>query len=306
MVLDAEGLNGVYAFVPTPWNEQGELAEDVFRHDLEYLRESAVHGIYTPDSASEFYELEFDEFCRLVDIVLDVVDDTKPVQIGCHWTNAAGAVRRAEYASARGADAIRVTFPYWEELTVEEGIRFLDQIATTSHPVPVVHYGTSSASPIFDAAAYERLVEAVPGVIGTKLDYHDPIRMTEIVDHVPELSHFVSEYVFTEGLAAGAQGSYSWLATSNPDLAVEWYEACLEGDWTRSVDIQRAVLSWSVRRLERWGFSSTAARTKLDARVNPNFDCPLRVREPFESPTEADLAWGRHWLESNEQELLPG
>jgi hypothetical protein len=71
------------------------------------------------------------------------------------------------------------------------------------------------------------------------------------------------------------------------------------------MEIQTKVVRWSVQRLDRWGFSSTAARTKLDARVNPNFECPLRVREPFDAGTEADLEWGRKWLAENEPELLP-
>lgn len=306
MALTEDELHGVYAFIPTPWDEQGNVAEDVLRHDLEYLCQTPIHGVYTPDSASEFYELDFDGFCRLVDIVLEVVDETKPVQVGCHWTNATGAIRRADYASTHGADAIRITFPYWEELTVDEALRFLEQIAAASRPVPIVHYGTAMTAPVFDAPAYEQVVERIPEVIGTKLDYHDPLHVTDIVDRVPGLAHFVSEYVFTQGMAAGAQGAYSWLATTNPGFAVEWYDACVAGDWERAVEIQRAVLRWSVQRLDHWGYSSTAARTKLDARMNPNFDCPLRVREPFDGPTESDLTWGRDWLESNEPALLPG
>jgi hypothetical protein len=44
---------------------------------------------------------------------------------------------------------------------------------------------------------------------------------------------------------------------------------------------------------------------ELDARVNPNFECPLRVREPYDGGTEADLEWGRQWLAENDPELLP-
>lgn len=304
MVLTGPDLAGIYSFVPTPWTADGTLDEAILRHDLEYLCDTALHGVYTPDGAGEFYELEFDEFRRLVDIVLDVVDGRKPVQIGCHWTNAAGAVRRAEYASSHGADAIRVTVPYWEELSVDEAIDFLAEVGAASHPTPVVHYGTAATAPVFDAGAYSRVVEEVPEVIGTKLDYHDPLQVIEIVDRVPDLTHFVSEYVFTDGLAAGAEGCYSWLAATNPDLAVDWYTACNDGDWDRAVEIQTMILRWSARRLDRWGFASTAARTKLDAGLNPNLECPLRVRRPFDQGTDADLEWGRRWLQENEPEIL--
>jgi len=305
MTLTSDDLRGVYSFVPTPWDEGGDLATDILRHDLEYLCGTDVHGIYTPDSAAEFYELEFETFRRLVDVVLDTVGDAKPVQISCHWTNAAGAVRRAEYASERGADAIRITVPYWESLTLDEAIRFLQRVDEASGSVPLVYYATPKTDLAMDAAAYRRVAEAVPGLVGTKLDYHDPVRVTEVVDGVPGLAHFVSEYVFAQGLAAGASGVYSWLSTTNPGLAVEWYEACADGDLARAMEIQTAVVRWSLQRLDRWGFSSTAARTKLDARVNPNFECPLRVREPYDGGTEADLEWGRQWLAENDPELLP-
>jgi hypothetical protein len=75
--------------------------------------------------------------------------------------------------------------------------------------VPLVYCATPKTDLRMDADAYQQVGKAVPSLIGTKLDYPDPVRVTEVVDGVPELSHFVSECVFAQGLAAGASGVYS-------------------------------------------------------------------------------------------------
>jgi dihydrodipicolinate synthase/N-acetylneuraminate lyase len=294
----------MYSFVPTPWTEDGTVDHDVLQRDVSYLASTPVHGLYTPDTSGEFFELEFDAFCDVVDTVLDAAGET-PVQIGCHWTNADGALDRASYAASAGADAIRFSFPYWEPPDVDESIAFVESLASAAGDTPLVHYNVSRSGTVFGVDEYRRLVDHVPTLVGTKLDLHDTTAIARIVRRVDDLSHFVSEYTFAQGIAAGAEGCYSWLATTNPALAVEWYDASSSGDWDRAMAIQRQVDRWSVERLDRWDFASTAARTKLDARLNPNIECPLRVRAPFESGPVTDLEWAQEWAADHWPELIP-
>lgn len=306
MVLTASGLAGIFSFVPLPWNEDYELDEPALRNDLEYLCSTGLSGVYTPDSSGEFFTLEFDEFRRIVDVVVDVVAPTdKPVQIGCHWTSERGAIRRARYAADSGADAVRFSFPYWEEVTVEEALRFVEAVGDATDPVPLVHYNTPKAKLVFGADEYRRATERVPNLIGTKQLIRNPFEVTEILDAAPELAHFVDESLFAQGMAAGASGMYAWLSAINPRLSMEWYDACAAGDWGRAMEIQTTVNRYRAETLAHWSCSSmSAAFCKLDAALNPNFECHPRVRPPYESGTEADVEWARRWARENAPELL--
>ena len=56
-MLTAESLQGIWAFVPTPFDKHDRFDEEVFHQDIEYLCQSELHGIYTTSSSGEFYSL---------------------------------------------------------------------------------------------------------------------------------------------------------------------------------------------------------------------------------------------------------
>ena len=64
--LTAETLKGVWGFVPTPWDEADRLDEQVLRHDVAYLCQVGLEGLYTTGSSGEFYALDEPEFRLLV------------------------------------------------------------------------------------------------------------------------------------------------------------------------------------------------------------------------------------------------
>ncbi len=82
------GLHGVYAAVPTAWDNQGRFDAATFRENLARLIDAGVHGVYTTGTDGEWYALEFDEFCRMVDaFAAEVVDRAVGSQVGCTWIN---------------------------------------------------------------------------------------------------------------------------------------------------------------------------------------------------------------------------
>lgn len=305
MALTANDLAGIYSFVPIPWNEDYEVDEETLRHDARYLARTDLAGIYTPDSSGEFFNLPYDEFCSVVDIMADAVESTgTQLQIGCHWTNARGAIRRAAYAAERGVDAIRFSFPYWEQVTDDEALRFVELMADVADPVPLVHYNNPNSRREFGPDEYRRIVDSVPGVIGTKQLNTNPYELAGLLDRVPELSHYVTEAVFTEMMAAGASGSYSWIGAINPELAVEWYDSCRDGNWARAMEIQTMVNRFRVTTIREWGYSFSGTHHKLNAGLNPNLECGLRVSRPYTQGTEADVRWAREWTAENLPEIL--
>ena len=304
-MLTADTLKGVWALVATPWDEKFQFDEAAFRHNVAYQSCSGVDGLYTTCSSGEFYALTFDEFRRLVDIAMEEAQKNKmPVQVGCGGADTRSAIRCAEYATQSGANAIQIILPYYIELTVDEALDFVAAIASACGPVPLVHYNTTHAKLTLGANDYLRLVERVPNLIGSKLPVPDPLWFTNVCEIVPTLSHFTGEYTFVAAFIGGAKGIYSWLAVTNPKLAIQWHRACVSQDWTRAIEIQRLVNLYKVHVKSKWHGASDAAVNKADAALNPNIKGGLQVRPPYGSCTPDDLQLARKWASKHFPELL--
>ena len=301
MVLTKEDLIGPYGFIPMPWDEDGQLQEAVLRHDVATLSQTDLAGLYAFDSTGEFFTVELAEFKRAVDVILDAAEI--PVQINSAWVNQQGAIDRAAYASAQGADGIRFTFPFWEEVTVDEAIEFAKRIETAADPAPLIHYNIPRAKRLFGAAEYARLVKEVPGVIGTKLALDERATM-EVLQDVPELQHFVGEHHFVAMMAAGGDGGYTWLGTMNPELMVEWYESIINDQWARAMEIQTMVWDYRKMTYEEFDVHTDAGYNKIDAALNPDLETGIAVRSPYSSGSAADLTVAREWIAEHYSELI--
>jgi len=304
-MLTADTLQGVWALVTTPWDESLRFDEETFRHDVAYQCGSGVHGLYTTASSGEFFALDFEEFKRFVGAFMEEVAKAKmPHQIGCAWHDTRGALQRVEYAVERGAEAIQIVFPYYAELSIDEAMRFMEDVARAAGPTPLVHYNTAYAKLTLEADDYQRLKDRVPTLIGTKLPKGEPLWFATVCEKVPQLSHFSGEYTFVADFAAGARGIYSWLAVTNPRLTLEWYDACARGDYNRAMAIQTLVNRYKIHVKLNWKGHSDAAVNKADAAVNSSIRCHPRVRPPYMSCTEENVERARGWAKENFPELL--
>ena len=304
-MLTAATLQGIWAFVPTPWDAANRLDESVLRHDVQYLCGTGLDGLYTTASSGEFYAMDDDEFARLVTAVLD---EARPagtaVQVCCGGTDTRSTLRRAELACQHGAAAVQIILPFYIKLSTDQALAFMADTARACGNTPLVHYNTAHAKRTFDVDDYRRLVDTVPTLIGTKLPRGEPLWFATICEHVPQLSHFTGEYTFAADMACGASGMYSWLAVTNPALACRWYAACRDGHWDQAMDIQQKVNRYKIHVKSRWSGKSDAAVNKADAAMNPNMHCTLPIRAPYDSCTAADLDAARTWAGRHFPELL--
>ena len=246
-----------------------------------------------------------EEFFRVVRICLEQGRKWGvPVQIGCGGTDTRSFLRRAEYAAEQGAAAVQVIWPYYVKLTVAEAVGFFEEVARACGEVPLVHYNTGYAKLTLEAEDYVRLAERVGTLIGTKLVKGDPLWFANVCEKAVGLSHFSGEYTLAADCLGGARGIYSWLAVTNPGLAVRWFAACEGGQWDEAMRIQRLVNLYKIHVKQRWAGQSNAAVNKADGAVNPNIRCGLRVRGPYGSCLAGDVEDARGWARGHFPELV--
>lgn len=234
--LTRENLHGIWAAIATPFDTDGQFAEDVFRENLRRLHAAGVHGIYTTDSDGEFYALELDEFKRVISVF---ADETRrlgaPTQVGVTWCNTQGMLDRLRFAAEQGILGAHIGHPFFMPMTPESYRAFWQDI---QQAVPdrfaLIHYNTPRVHNYQRGPDYAVLQQTVPNLIGSKHVGADVPEFLTLMADAPQLSHFTGEHAMTPFMLFGARGVYSWFVNFNPRYMLDWYEEILQGRWEQA------------------------------------------------------------------------
>ena len=111
--LRADKVRGIWDGVTMTWDEKYCFDEESYAKNIERAITDKVHGIYTTGSTGEFYALEYEEFCRMVDIQAELCGKASmPLQIGCNADSTAKTIKLLEYAAGKEqVGAVQVAIP---------------------------------------------------------------------------------------------------------------------------------------------------------------------------------------------------
>jgi 4-hydroxy-tetrahydrodipicolinate synthase len=145
-------LKGVYPALITPFKKNGEIDEEGFRRNIDYVIEGGVAGIVPCGCTGEAATLRFEEQKRLLNIAVDQADRNKrkvPVIGGSGSNNTLEALELTKYAKESGASGTMLITPYYNK------------------PMPagqILHYRT-----IAEASEMPIIVYNAPGRTGTNM-----------------------------------------------------------------------------------------------------------------------------------------
>ena len=310
--LTAEELRGIWAGVTMVWDEDYRFDEQTYAENIERMIAAGVHGLYTTGSTGEFYVIEYDEFCRMVDIEAELCGRAqKPLQIGCCSDATAKTIKLLEYAAGKKeVGAAQVNIPYWMELTDRELLQFFKDLHTACPDMPLVHYNIPRAKRFLNAPDYLRILEVAPNLIGVKYTFagshfgqlQDSIMMT------PNLSYFVGESLLASAMQLGARGCYSSLIATDPRFVLKMYALAESHQWDQAIEMQKHLA----------GFCNDCAAfisRRDEVIMDPTFDkglavaagCLLghqRCRPPYIGWSDQTIADLRVWLKENYPEFV--
>jgi dihydrodipicolinate synthase/N-acetylneuraminate lyase len=169
-------------------------------------------------------------------------------------------------AAAQDPDAILVVLPDWLPLTTDEVLAAVDRMARVADGVPLVLYNPPCAKTRLDPAAFARLADEVPTLIGIKVAGGDDAWFSRMTRELG-LAVFVAGHTLASGVARGAAGSYSNVACLNPAGAVRWYEQMLT-DPPAALDLEQRLQRFfadHITPLARQGYCDPALDKTLAA-----------------------------------------
>jgi len=275
----------------TPLTSGGEaLDEPAIGPYVDFLVEGRVDGLLALGTTGEGFLLPVEQRRRAAQLFVEAAAGRLQVAVHCGAQSTWDTVELSAHAADIGADAVAVMAPPYYSLDDAELLAHLSAAASAAAPTPFYVYEFAARSgyavPI---NVLEQLREAAPNLRGLKVSDKPWERFAPYL--LEGLDVFVGpEALIPEGLAAGAAGAVSALASAFPELVA----AAVRDPGSADLGPVRAAL-------ERFPLQA-AAKLVVARRGVP---VAPDVRRPLRTLTDAERTELETWLESSLPALAP-
>jgi dihydrodipicolinate synthase/N-acetylneuraminate lyase len=220
----------------TPLRDGGrELDDDAFMPYLGFLSNAGIEGVLLLGTTGEGILLSLSERKRAIS---NAVSGPLPVLAHCGAQTTADTVALASAAAEAGAEGVAVIAPPYFQFDDDALLAHFVAAAQACAPLPFYVYELEKASGYaIPVSVVERLRSAVDNVAGMKVSDAPFARVEPYL--LEGLDVYIgAEALIGEGLAAGAAGAVSGLASAFPEAVVE---AVRTGDSTAAGELRAIV-----------------------------------------------------------------
>jgi dihydrodipicolinate synthase/N-acetylneuraminate lyase len=279
-------LRGALAAAVTPLREGGSrLDNDAFALLCAFLRTGGLDGVLALGTTGEGILLSVEERKRAAEAF---VQAAPPLQVAVHCgaQTTADTVALAEHAAEAGADAVAVIGPPYFPYDDEALLAHFAAAARACTPVPFYLYEFAARSGYaVPRGVIDRLRERAPNLSGLKVsDREWRVFERYLMDG---LDVFVGpEALIARGLAAGAVGAVSGVASAYPEVVAEAVRTRSEDATARANELRTA--------LERFPFHAALKRVLARRGLAIRGD----VRGPLRPLRDDEREALDRWLES--------
>ncbi|HUR35980.1 MAG TPA: dihydrodipicolinate synthase family protein [Vicinamibacterales bacterium] len=238
-------LTGVFAPLPTPFDESGALDRARFAAALPRWMRSPLTGFVVLGTNGEAGLLDDAEAASIIDTARSFVPRDRPLIAGTARESTGAAIIAARGAAAAGADAVLVRTPcfFKAQMTGAAFERHYTAIADAS-PVPVLLYNFTAATGVNLLPETVARLAQHPNIIGIKESGSDMVQIADLVavsgPHFSVLAGSAS--TFHAALCAGVSGGILALGALLPDACVRLFELVREARYDDARELQRRLL----------------------------------------------------------------
>ena len=284
-------LRGALAAALTPLTSGGEaLDEAAVGPYVDFLVEGTVDGLLALGTTGEGFLLPVEQRRRAAQLFVEAAAGRLQVAIHCGAQSTWDTVELSAHAADIGADAVAVMAPPYFTLDDAELLAHLSAAARAAAPTPFYVYEFAARSGYaVPPPVLEQLRQVAPNFRGLKVSDTPWERFAPYL--LEGLDIFVGpEALIPQGLAAGATGAVSALASAFPELVA----AAVRDPGSADLGPVRAAL-------ERFPLQA-AAKIVVARRGVP---IGVDVRRPLRTLTDAERTELETWLESSLPALAP-
>lgn len=237
-MIEARDLGGLMAMMPAFATDDAvtlrakqTIDVDRLRAGVERMVGDGANVIATTGSFGECHTLFNDEFETLARETIEVVKGRIPVFIGVTSPNARETVQRIEIAERLGADGVLVGVPYYFPSTVENAVRFINDLAEMFPRLGIMIYHNPQLHHVtLPVEGFKELTKH-RNVVAMKDSHRDPVEFMRLQKIVAgKISVFCFQGQYFQYADLGAPGFWSIDAWMGPWPQLALRDAVRRGD----------------------------------------------------------------------------
>ena len=241
-------FEGTYVAMVTPFHENGDIDEEGFRHNINYLIDKGVNGLVGAGTTGESATLSHEEHQKVIEILIDEVDGRVETIAGTGSNATSEAISLTKFAYDAGADASLLITPYYNKPQQHALVNHYKTIAEAVD-MPLIAYNVPSRTGI--NMEVETIVELA------KIDGIDAVKEASgSVDKVSDIYNALSkenledDFNILSGedsltlpiMAVGGTGVISASANIDARRMVLMVDSILNDDYVRAMELHYEML----------------------------------------------------------------
>lgn len=217
----------------TPFAEDGSVDETALRRSARRLMAAGVHGLFPTGSTGEFFALNWQERCRVIEIVIEEAGGRTPVYAGAGGVSTREVIELTRRAEKMGADAIVVITPFYISPSQDELYAHYAAIcASTSLPVIPYNNPGRTGGVNLEPQTVVRMATTLPNLVGIKDSSGKLEQTVEYIRRCPRTFRVFQgrDELLHPSFKKGAVGGVAATGNVAPEVVMDVYRAHTTGD----------------------------------------------------------------------------
>ena len=240
-------FEGTYVAMITPFDNKGDIDEEGFRSNINYLIDKGVNGLVGAGTTGESATITHDEHKEIIEILVDEVDGRVETIAGTGSNSTSEALNLTKFAQDVGVDAALVITPYYNKPQQHALVNHYDTIGKCD--ISIIAYNVPSRTgvnmdveTIVEIAKIDSIdaVKEASGSVDKVSDIYNALLAEDLEDDFNILSG--EDSLTLPIMAVGGTGVISASANIDAKRMVLMVDSILNDDYNRAFELHNDML----------------------------------------------------------------
>jgi 4-hydroxy-tetrahydrodipicolinate synthase len=240
-------FEGTYVAMVTPFDKKGDIDEEGFRSNINYLIDKGVNGLVGAGTTGESATITHDEHKQIIEVLVDEVDGRVETIAGTGSNSTSEALNLTKFAQDVGVDAALVITPYYNKPQQHALVNHYQAVGTCD--IPVIAYNVPSRTgvnmdveTIVEIAKIDNIdaVKEASGSVDKVSDIYNALLAEGLEDDFNILSG--EDSLTLPIMAVGGTGVISASANIDAKRMVLMVDSILNDDYDRAFELHNDML----------------------------------------------------------------
>ena len=225
-------LKGVLTALAIPFASDDSIDITLLRAVVDRSINGGVHGVVACGSTGEFAAMSNGERRLVVETVVEHTNGRVPVIAQTGAVRTTEAIELSRHAESIGASALMLVTPYYEALTPDETVRYLERVCG-SVQIPIMLYNLPSATGVNLSPEFvEQLLDRIPNIKFIKDTSANMAQAGQLIHRLGDrIATFIGwDSLLIQALSEGAAGVMAGTANIFPEELVAIHDCVVRGD----------------------------------------------------------------------------